>query len=327
MAKPIFNAPPEHALIISLLKGNTETLTKKREELYNYLNEARLIETKGRNFKLWPSSFDSLRKLAERFELELDTPGENASEIEKKLLRIQVEHRSKRTEALSLLDGRELLHHKTYKALVSRHSKGSLDNAHIPLTTDEVLRCRGEMLIERGDRWEKMFSLDGSDEHLISERSLLKCKFSTPVPYLITVENLGYIDLPLHPDILWIHCPGNNYSLAIRLLKMLNGKWLHFPDYDQNGIDIAQRMARELGKGDNLFIPSWLLDVFAEYTLPVSERKNAWDSGTKAQYSKLAPLIENNTWIEQETLFLYRPLIEEILSVMRAQSGDELDRC
>jgi len=147
-------------------------------------------------------------------------------------------------------------------------------------------------------------------ECVIPERAWVGFKaFSGVLPRtVITCENLGaYIDLPASESTLVIYSPGADTEAAIALLKMFPAAmWMHFGDLDPEGIDIAKRIAGEVGRDMNLLIPFFAED-YLDAAKPV---ETAWDEVPSIQL--LTELKKKKKRIFQEVFMLDGRLLKAL---------------
>lgn len=125
---------------------------------------------------------------------------------------------------------------------------------------------------------------------------------------VITCENLGaYIDIPAHETTLVVFSPGADTEAAIALLKMFPAAvWMHFGDLDPEGIDIAKRIAGEIGREMRLLIPYFAED-YLDAAKPV---ETAW--GEVPNIPLLRILKEKKKRIFQEVFMLDERLAEAL---------------
>lgn len=200
--------------------------------------------------------------------------------------------------------------------------QGPKHKAKIPsqslLTKDWVLRFRPNKGLEGvNDKGRINLSEMASEwtECVIPERAWVDFKeFSGVLPrVVITCENLGaYIDLPASESTLVIYSPGADTEAAVALLKMFpTAMWMHFGDLDPEGIDIAKRIAGEIGRDMKLLIP-FFAEEYLDAAKPV---ETAW--GEIPDIPLLMALKEKERRIFQEVFMLDGRLLEalEIMQV------------
>jgi len=194
---------------------------------------------------------------------------------------------------------------------------GPKHKAKIPpqgsLTKDWVLRIRpNKGLMGLMDKAEvDLYSLASVwTECVIPERAwIVFGGFSGVIPQtIITCENLGaYIDFPAHETTLVVFSPGADTEAAIALLKMFPAAvWMHFGDLDPEGIDIAKRIAGEVGREISLLIPYFAHD-YLDAAKPV---ETAW--GEVPDIPLLLTLKEKKKRIFQEVFMLDGRLVESL---------------
>jgi len=195
--------------------------------------------------------------------------------------------------------------------------QGPKHKAKIPsqclLTKDWVLRFRPNKGLEGiNDRGKINLAEMAAEwtECVIPERAWVGFKaFYGVLPRaVITCENLGaYIDLPASESTLVIYSPGADTEAAVALLKMFPAAmWMHFGDLDPEGIDIAKRIAGEVGRDMNLLIPFFAED-YLDAAKPV---ETAWSE--VPDIPLLVVLKEKKKRIFQEVFMLDRRLLEAL---------------
>lgn len=185
------------------------------------------------------------------------------------------------------------------------------------LTRDWVLRfrpnrgLRGVFADQDVDFHEMASALT---ECAVFERLWLRFKgFSGKLPKLaVTCENLGaYVDLPLPDTVMAIYSPGADIEAAATLIKHLpEVQWIHFGDIDQDGLEIAESLAKETSRELNLYIPS-----FAEEYLPGRPVETHWRKSPDSPLFK--ELRRTQKRIFQEVFMLDPRLGEEIAAMAR----------
>ena len=226
-----------------------------------------------------------------------------------------------------------LIHHKTAAAWRgdSKTNKNRPLTAGQVTTTDEVLRLRSFNTCLK-------FFHNGGVEIDADEETCIRTEVSIPqrmmldIPQaeiskdtlLITVENLGaFVDFPVFEGVLLIYSPGQCFSAAARLINKYFEKlsWVHFPDLDPNGVQIAEQLASALGRDTAIWFPSFWEQ--ARRKSMVGSQKIKW-SAIEAPAS-LFQLVTNEEWIEQEVLVVdqrFEKAMEE-LSDQTKLSGKE----
>lgn len=255
----------------------------------------------------WESYYDALS--AAGFEATVD--GVSAFEHRRKIADVELPSR---------------VHHKTLACCVGRHSKVGISRrlreiaSTVAVTTDQALRIyanKGLRLIhpKRGALdCDQVMAVLG--EVVIPERALLDgvTAAGAPPKAVFTIENKGaYIDFPLvNTDLLVIYAPGDDTSLAIKLLSLIPSSipCYHFGDLDPQGLKIAEYIKRNIPQDLHLFAPEFWWEYIAE--VPVSPRK--WPDGWVSEFD--FPLIRTlraeKKWLEQERVMLDPRLVTEI---------------
>lgn len=186
------------------------------------------------------------------------------------------------------------------------------------LTKDWMLRFRPNKGL-RGAFADKEVDFHGIASTLTEctapERIWLQFKgFIGELPKLaVTCENLGaYVDLPLPDTAMAIFSPGADIEAAVAIIKHLPKavRWFHFGDIDQDGLEIAENLARETGRELNLYIPS-----FAEEYLPGRAVKTPWHKTPDSALFK--ELRRTQKRIFQEVFMLDPRLGQEIETMTR----------
>jgi len=207
-----------------------------------------------------------------------------------------------------------MINRRNWNAAVGQ---GPKHKAKIPsqclLTKDWVLRFRPNKGLEWvNDRGKINLAEMAAEwtECVITERAWVGFKaFYGVLPRaVITCENLGaYIDLPASESTLVIYSPGADTEAAVALLKMFPAAmWMHFGDLDPEGIDIAKRIAGEVGRDMNLLIPFFAED-YLDAAKPV---ETAWSE--VPDIPLLVVLKEKKKRIFQEVFMLDRRLLEAL---------------
>lgn len=173
-----------------------------------------------------------------------------------------------------------MINRRTWNAAVGL---GPKHQARLPaqtvLTKDWILRFRPNTGL-RGVFSGKENCLPESSsvtECIYPERTWMKFEIFVGVlpKVMVTCENLGaYIDLPVHETSMVIYSPGKDIEAASNVInKLPDVPWIHFGDLDPEGIDIANRIAQEVNRNPNIFIPSFVMEY-----LPGRPVKTEWDN-------------------------------------------------
>ncbi len=195
--------------------------------------------------------------------------------------------------------------------------------APVVLTKDWVLRFRPNeglagldedgTIVDFSERARRAY------ECAIPERGWMKIQglCHTMPQLVITCENIGaYVDLPVDHATLVIYAPGADIEAAVSLLRMLpRTPWLHFGDFDPEGVQIGHDMAAALGRELRLFVPSFASD----YLDAARAAKTAW--GAIPTVPLFAQLKKNRARIFQEVFMLDARLRTEIAGIL-AQAMD-----
>lgn len=151
--------------------------------------------------------------------------------------------------------------------------------AEVTLTKDWVARFRPNLgLCGVADEGQIDFSGISSSltECFLPERAWFKIReMSGILPRLvITCENIAaYVDLPVNQSIMVIYSPGADTEPAIKMLNILPSvPWVHFGDYDHEGIEIAKRISVETKRSLDLFVPQFAV----EYLSSARDVKTPW---------------------------------------------------
>jgi hypothetical protein len=219
------------------------------------------------------------------------------------------------------------LHHKTYKARWAAHSKAAgTVPAHLDLTRDDTVRIRASqgLRLRRDDGGEldcaAWMALAG--EVVLPERALNDgLRLAGTLPRLaMTVENLGaYIDFPCVPELLLIHAPGWNSSLARRLIEQLppTVAWWHFGDLDPEGLEIFAALAQP-PRPAKLWIPDFWEEYLASHALPL---ERPWPGGLAVAHPLLARLVQQQAWLEQEAIVPDSRLAQAVQALLDGQAA------
>ncbi|EYU15486.1 Wadjet anti-phage system protein JetD domain-containing protein [Photorhabdus bodei] len=210
----------------------------------------------------------------------------------------------------------EHVHHKSASAWRGNSKSGQeqpLSKGQI-ITHDEVLRIRSQ-----GTGMELIFIQNGRENYLYpDEDSILRSECCLPerlllnvksvnlssVRLIMTVENLGaYVDMPLVDGLILVFSPGQNFSQACKWIRRFgqNITWIHFPDLDPNGLKIAQQIAQALSRPCHIWLPQFWPTAHQVNDL-VGASKLEWIQAPDCP--QLAALVQEQRWIEQETLVL-----------------------
>lgn len=204
---------------------------------------------------------------------------------------------------------------------------GPKHHARLPsqatLTKDWILRFRPNAGL-RG-----MFSTKEVDfcemasiftECAIPERSWIKLQqFSGVMPNIIvSCENLGaYVDLPVDDSVLVVYAPGADTEAASTFLKSLpNVPWIHFGDFDPEGVAIAKNIALQAGREARMFIPSFT----ADYVAGAAPVKSPWSE--IPELPLFIDLKRMKKRIFQEVLMLDDRLSGELAEICRLNFDD-----
>lgn len=221
------------------------------------------------------------------------------------------------------------LNRKTWSAWAGAHSKsgeaGQPDG--LELTVDDALRARvNEGLRLRGEdgseldlaAWQRVMS-----ESIFPERAF--CENWTlcgAMPEcIVTVENLGaFVDIKKPPGCLLIHSPGWNTTLATRLVARLPEAiaWWHFGDMDANGLKIGLSMSAEGNalRKPRIWVPRAAGQMMQSHSLALSAPWSVQDIPEDLQRNEtLAWMIENQRWMEHESVVLSAEFSEELASL------------
>jgi hypothetical protein len=206
------------------------------------------------------------------------------------------------------------LHHKTWAALSSAHSKATpAPNPDAPqLTQDNLLRVRPN----RGLQLRSGANLMDCDavslvlgEISLPERALLDgLKPLGRMPgALFTVENLGaFVDMTKPDDICLIFQPGWNTPLSLDWVRRFPAEtpWYQFGDLDPEGIEIYLHLKQKADRPVHLWIAQDVEKDFEHFTLPVT---SPWMPAHRGIHPIIDRLIAMNYWLEQEAFCLRLP--------------------
>lgn len=215
-----------------------------------------------------------------------------------------------KTGTANVLRKMHWIHHKTaaaWRGDSKNNKKDPLMNGQI-VTTDEVIRLRSfNTSLKIALKGSITINADEETrirtEVLIPQRLMLQIAqiaISTTT-LIVTVENLGaFVDFPIHDSVLLIYSPGQDFSAVACFINKFFDKlsWVHFPDLDPNGIQIAEQLASALGREVSIWIPSHWDTV----------RRKSLAGTNKLKWSEISPpnslsqLVVNEQWIEQEVL-------------------------
>ena len=237
--------------------------------------------------------------------------------------------RGARRARLTLPAGLQRLNRKTWSAWAGAHSKsGHVTAPHgMVLTADETVRVRPN----RGLRMAMAepcveLPLDALQAFLgevaIPERGFGHAwRLDGVMPELIvTVENRGaFVDFPSVDGLLVVHAPGRNTALATRFISALpaNIPWVHFPDLDPAGLDIALSLhCGEPPRRPLTWIPRAAAGVLASHALPLDApwQTDGWPRHLLDD-PVLAWLIRKQCWLEQEGLVLLPRFLDELIQL------------
>ncbi|MCE2595297.1 hypothetical protein K6Y31_10765 [Motilimonas cestriensis] len=300
-----------------LLKGHEVNLSAKRlSELKGLLTDNHFTLSKGQRFWLNPQGKEYIRRqLAQAKPICAPDP-----ELDIQQLNIHLPAQVNQHVLQALLK-------KDAKKPLDEADRQRLVEADISVTKDETLRLRSahgfSLYLQQGSLLDLSGVFALSNECILPERLLSTVTKLLPgevsFTHVITVENLGaFIEIELKPQCLFIYAPGNNTRLAELLVGMLpaNISWVHFGDLDQAGIDIGLRMAANLARPYKPLLPRNLHDIAARYGRPVESNQPALEKSKRGKVpwqiaklnpelaARLAPLIEQNLWLEQEVIVM-----------------------
>lgn len=212
----------------------------------------------------------------------------------------------------------KMIHHKTLASICGKHSKTGVSKSlekiaeESLITTDQMLRLwANKGLIVSYGEGEKLSCdniMNAFGEIAIPERAFINgFNLEGTLPKVImTVENRGsYVDFPVKYDsLMLINCPGDDTSLAIRLLNLLPPgiPCYHFGDLDPKGLAIAERLGNSVKQRVSLFIPSFWQEYVGELYTGAKEW-NDLNSSFGASVI-VRQLSTQGKWLEQERIML-----------------------
>ncbi|RJG48115.1 hypothetical protein [Motilimonas pumila] len=199
---------------------------------------------------------------------------------------------------------------------LSQATQALLADTQLTASTDDILRIRAEtafsLYLTDGSLLDLSAMLKLSNEVALSQRMLMGISkvlpANTDFQYVITVQQLGaFIEMPMKPQCIYLYCPDEQSALAHDFLKLLPAsiKWYHFADLAQDSINQAKQLAVDTGRPCKPLIPRHFKQAIRFYAKPVADSgKSAWQLSTLSPElaARLAPLIENELWLEQEVL-------------------------
>lgn len=225
----------------------------------------------------------------------------------------------------------KMIHRKTLASICGKHSKTGVSKSLVKIakdaliTTDQMLRfwANKGLVFSYGDS-EKLSCdkiMNALGEVAIPERAFISGLSLEGVfpKVIITVENRGsYVDFPVKDDgLMLINCPGDDTSLAIMLLNLLPPEipCYHFGDIDPKGLEIAERLTKNLKQSVSLFIPSF----WQEYVEELFTGEKEWNNlnFTFSDSLIVRQLSKQGKWLEQERIMLDSRLTAEVNYLVR----------
>ncbi|MCE2570280.1 Wadjet anti-phage system protein JetD domain-containing protein [Motilimonas eburnea] len=304
-----------------LLQGNEVNLSAKRlSALKGLLTDNHFTLSKGQRYWLNPQG----KAFIERQLAQASLPICPDPEADIQSLHIELPRQVNRHVIQALLK-------KDAKQGLDQADWALLEGTEVGVTRDDTLRLRSahgfSLYLNQGSLLDLSSLLNVSSECILPERLVSQVTKLLPgdthFTHVVTVENLGaFIEIELKPNCLFVYTPGHHSELAQRIVETLpaNVTWVHFGDLDQTGIDIGLRLARHLGRPYKPLLPRNLADIVKRYGRPVQtiqpthtesvdrvkRGKQPWRVETLGPElaARLAPLIEQNLWLEQEVIVL-----------------------
>ena len=300
-----------------LLQGHEVNLSAKRlAEFRGLLADNHFTLSKGQRFWLNPQGKDFIKRQLQQAK----TPNVDDPEVDIQQLNIQLPAQ---------------VNQHVLQALLKKDAKKSLDEADrqrlvetgIQITKDDILRLRSahgfSLYLDQG-RLLDLTSLMGiTAECVLPERLLSQVTKLLPsevaFTHVISIENIGaFIEIELKPHCLFLYTPGHHTRLAQQFIRMLPASvtWVHFGDLDQAGINIGLRMAASLHRPYKPLLPRNLQEIATRYGKPVIRGAKEQDGNMRGKLpwqldklnpelaARLAPLIEQELWLEQEVIVM-----------------------
>lgn len=223
----------------------------------------------------------------------------------------------------------KMIHHKTLASICGKHSKTGVSKSlekiaeEALITTDQMLRLWANkgLIVSYGEGHKLACDniMNAFGEVAIPERAFIN-GFSlegTLPKVIMTVENRGsYVDFPITDhNLMLINCPGDDTSLAIRLLNLLPPEipCYHFGDLDPKGLAIAERLGKNVKQRVCLFVPSF----WQEYVEDIYTGTKEWN-GLNLSFDSIIvhQLSTQGKWLEQERIMLDCRLVTEVGNIM-----------
>lgn len=193
--------------------------------------------------------------------------------------------------------------------------------ANCVLTKDWILRFRPNLGLI-GVRGAEQIDLSEMarqwTECAISERgwATFETITGTTPKIIVTCENLGaYIDFPATDSTLVIYSPGADIEAAVSLLRKIpQAPWVHFGDFDQEGVEIGKRLAAETERELRFFIPSFADEYLMDAARPV---KTVWKDWVDMPL--LSELQTRGQRIFQEVFMLDTRLADDFAAMIQGE--------